>query len=193
MLAVVLLISVGVAGGYLYQSSRLPGDNSPDAGFARDMSVHHAQAVEMGMYAFRISSDSELQIMGYDIATGQQAQIGEMQAWLADWGLSTTPPNGHMSWMTEGTKGLQADGLMPGMATSDEVNNLKSLSGKAFDVKFCQLMLRHHLGGVHMAEEALKLAKTQQIRTLAQQIQQGQELEITALTAKLKTLGASPL
>ena len=193
MLAALLLIAVGSAGGYLYQSSRLPGDNSADAGFARDMSLHHAQAVEMGMYAFQKSQDSEIQILGYDIATTQQYQIGEMNAWLQDWGLSTTPPKGRMSWMTEGTKALQANGLMPGMATADDLTKLKSLSGKDFDILFCQLMLRHHLGGVHMADEALKLVTTQEVKTLAQQIQQGQELEITTLTAKLKTLGAQPL
>jgi uncharacterized protein (DUF305 family) len=193
VLAALLLIAVGSAGGYLYQSSRLPGDNSADAGFARDMSLHHAQAVEMGMYAFQKSQDSEIQILGYDIATTQQYQIGEMNAWLQDWGLSTTPPKGRMSWMTEGTKALQANGLMPGMATADDLTKLKSLSGKDFDILFCQLMLRHHLGGVHMADEALKLVTTQEVKTLAQQIQQGQELEITTLTAKLKTLGAQPL
>lgn len=193
MLVAVLLLAAGAASGYLFQNSRLPGDNSADAGFVRDMSVHHAQAVEMGMYAFQKSQDSEIQILGYDIATTQQYQIGEMNAWLLDWGLSTTPPKGRMSWMTEGTKGLQADGLMPGMATSDELTKLKSLSGKDFDVLFCQLMLRHHLGGVHMADEALTLVKQQNVKTLAGQIQQGQELEITTLTAKLKTLGAQPL
>jgi uncharacterized protein (DUF305 family) len=193
VLVAVLLLAAGAASGYLFQNSRLPGDNSADAGFVRDMSVHHAQAVEMGMYAFQKSQDSEIQILGYDIATTQQYQIGEMNAWLLDWGLSTTPPKGRMSWMTEGTKGLQADGLMPGMATSDELTKLKSLSGKDFDVLFCQLMLRHHLGGVHMADEALTLVKQQNVKTLAGQIQQGQELEITTLTAKLKTLGAQPL
>ena len=193
MLAAVLLIAVGAAGGYLYQNSRLPGDNSADAGFARDMSVHHAQAVEMGMYAFQISKDSEIQILGYDIATTQQYQIGEMNVWLQDWGLSSTPSKGRMSWMTEGTKALQSNGLMPGMATTDQLTKLKSLSGKDFDIMFCQLMLRHHLGGVHMAEEALQLVKTKEVKTLAQQIQQSQQLEITTLTAKLKSLGAQPL
>ena len=193
MLVAVLLLAAGAASGYLFQTSRLPSDNSADAGFVRDMSVHHAQAVEMGMYAFQKSQDSEIQILGYDIATTQQYQIGEMNAWLLDWGLSTTPPKGRMAWMTEGTKALQPDGLMPGMATSDEITKLKSLSGKDFDILFCQLMLRHHLGGVHMADEALTLVKQQNVKTLAGQIQQGQELEITTLTAKLKSLGAQPM
>jgi uncharacterized protein (DUF305 family) len=193
VLAAVVLLAVGVAGGYLFQNSRLPGDNSAEAGFARDMSVHHAQAVEMGMYAFQKSNDSEIQILGYDIATTQQYQIGVMNTWLQDWGLTTQPPKGRMSWMTEGTKALQSNGLMPGMATDDELTKLKSLSGKDFDTLFCQLMLRHHLGGVHMADEALQQVHTQTVRTLAQQIQQSQQLEITTLTAKLKTLGAQPL
>ncbi|HEV2743867.1 MAG TPA: DUF305 domain-containing protein, partial [Rubrobacter sp.] len=32
---------------WLYLTNAQPGDGSAEAGFARDMSVHHAQAVEM--------------------------------------------------------------------------------------------------------------------------------------------------
>ena len=38
--------------------------------------------------------------------------------------------------------------LMPGMATEEELANLRSLSGTAFDVEFLRLMIRHHQGGL---------------------------------------------
>lgn len=191
--AAVLILAAGVALGYLIPTLTRPGDNSADAGFARDMSVHHAQAVEMGMYAFRISSDPELQILGYDIATTQQYQIGVMQGWLDEWHLSYSSSNPRMAWMTDGKSSLLPDGRMPGMATTDEINKLKAATGKQFDILFCQLMLRHHLGGVHMADEAITLAKDGRVQTLAQAIKLGQQKEITQLTAKLKELGAQPL
>jgi uncharacterized protein (DUF305 family) len=191
--AAVLILAAGFALGYLVPLLNRPGDDSADAGFARDMSVHHAQAVEMGMYAFRTSSDPEIQILGYDIATTQQYQIGVMQGWLDEWHLSYSSSSPRMAWMTDGKQSLLPDGRMPGMATTDELNKLKAATGKQFDILFCQLMLRHHLGGVHMADEAITLAKDSRVQALATQIKLGQQKEITQLTAKLKELGAQPL
>ncbi len=39
---------------------------------------------------------------------------------------------------------------MPGMATQDEMDKLKSLHGKESDIYFLQLMIRHHQGGAPM-------------------------------------------
>lgn len=192
-LAAVLILAAGFALGYLVPILTRPGDDSADAGFARDMSVHHAQAVEMGMYAFRLSGDQEIQILGYDIATTQQYQIGVMQGWLDGWHLSYSSSSPRMAWMTDGKSELLPDGRMPGMATTDELNKLKAATGKQFDVLFCQLMLRHHLGGVHMADEAITLTKDSRVQALAEQMKVGQQKEITQLTAKLKELGAQPL
>lgn len=193
VLAALLLIGAGFALGSVLRTFNQPDDDSADAGFARDMSVHHAQAVEMGMFAFRKAQDAELQIIGYDIATTQQYQIGMMQTWLDGWHLSPTPPKGLMSWMPDGSRALLPDGRMPGMATNDEIERLKGTTGKDFDILFCQLMIRHHLGGIHMADEAIKLVKDDRVKLLAQQIEAAQQLEVTTLTQKLKDLGGQPL
>ena len=39
----------GVAAGWLMPVLQRPADDSAEAGFARDMQVHYAQAVEMSM------------------------------------------------------------------------------------------------------------------------------------------------
>ena len=49
-----------------------------DAGFARDMQMHHAQAVDMAMTIYAETDDDELRALAYDIATGQSSQRGEM-------------------------------------------------------------------------------------------------------------------
>jgi uncharacterized protein (DUF305 family) len=193
VLAAALLLVAGFAAGWLVPNLTRPGDNSADAGFARDMSTHHAQAVEMGMVAFQKAQDPELKIIGYDIVTTQQYQIGMMQTWLDDWHLSPSSSTSAMSWMPDGRSALLPDGRMPGMATNEEIDKLKGTSGKDFDILFCQLMLRHHLGGVHMADEAIKVVKDSRVKLLAEQIKQSQQLEITTLTAKLRALGAQPL
>src|SRR4051794_11365610 len=59
--------------------------NAADTGFARDMQVHHGQAVEMAMITYRATDDPDLRTLSYDIATGQAGQRGEMYDWLVQW------------------------------------------------------------------------------------------------------------
>jgi uncharacterized protein (DUF305 family) len=193
VLAAVLLLATGVAIGYLIPNLTAPGDDSVDAGFARDMSVHHAQAVEMGMFAYRLADADDLRTLGYDIAASQQWQIGQMQTWLTGWHLSPNSSNRAMAWMPDGQDALQPDGRMPGMASDEELKKLKSSTGKDFDILWCQLMLRHHLGGIHMAEVAATKASTQEVRDAAEKMRVSQSYDITQLTEKLKDLGAQPL
>jgi uncharacterized protein (DUF305 family) len=193
VLAAVLLLVTGTAIGYLIPILSQPGEDSIDAGFARDMSVHHAQAVEMGMFAYRLGTTDDIRTLGYDIAASQQWQIGQMQTWLVEWHLSPTSSNHAMAWMPKGMNTLQPDGRMPGMASDDELKKLKSSTGKDFDILWCQLMLRHHLGGIHMAEVAAKDASDSAVRDSAAKMQAAQTYDISALTEKLKDLGAQPL
>ena len=49
-------------------------------------------------------------------------------------------------------RSLREDGLMPGMATQEEITKLEGLRGKRAEVYYLQLMIRHHKAGVPMAE-----------------------------------------
>jgi uncharacterized protein (DUF305 family) len=190
-LAAILLLGLGFAGGWIYKQLDVPGDHSPEAGFARDMSLHHTQAVEMAMFAYRKGSSESVRTVGYDIATGQQFQIGQMQAWLEDWHLSPVPPDGKMAWMPDGPESLLPDGRMPGMASDEELNRLKAADGRDFDVLFLQLMVRHHLGGVHMAEEVVKLSDRDEVLGLARSMLRVQQGEINLMNKLLADLGAT--
>lgn len=191
-LAAALFFALGFAGGWIYRELDAPGDNSAEAGFARDMSLHHAQAVEMGMFAYRLAEAGELRTIAYDIVTNQQYQIGMMQTWLEEWHLSPVPPDRHMAWMGEDSA-LLPDGRMPGMASDDEVRQLKSSTGRTFDILFCQLMLRHHLGGVHMAEEVVKRTDRTEVKEMAQQVVTSQGGEIGIFNDLLTRWGAKPI
>ncbi|MFB7785036.1 DUF305 domain-containing protein [Streptomyces vinaceus] len=85
-------------------SARAPGLYSPDAGFARDMAVHHQQAVEMSFIVRDRTKDEPVRGLAYDIANTQANQRGMLLGWLDLWGLpkvvADEPP---MSWM--GTAG----------------------------------------------------------------------------------------
>jgi uncharacterized protein (DUF305 family) len=180
-LGVVVGLVLGFAAGLLTPSLRDPGDTSPEAGFARDMKTHHAQAVEMAMIAYQRATDQDVRNLGLDIALTQQNQIGQMDGWLQNWGLGPTGPDPAMAWMPEGTKAV-VDGRMPGMATDAAMAQLREATGKDVDAIFLRLMKQHHLGGIHMAEGILDETRNSQVKRLAQAIKDGQQYELTVLT-----------
>jgi len=170
-------------------SSTTPADDSPEAGFARDMSSHHAQAVEMAMIAAARATDPDVRSLGYDIALTQENQIGIMQTWLSFWGLNPTSASKPMAWMPEGTAALK-DGLMPGMATQEQMQELRNAKGKQVDILFLKLILTHHLGGIHMVDGVLAESRNADVRSLAANMKAGQQREITVVQQLQKQVGA---
>lgn len=188
----IVLLGIGVLAGSLISRSSVPGEDSAEVGFARDMSEHHAQAVEMGMIAYRNATVAEIRTLGGDIALTQQAQFGMMQAWLKGWGYSPNTTEAPMAWMPEGERALNGN-LMPGMATREEINKLREATGKDVDILFCQYMLRHHLGGIHMVDGVLAQASDERVVALATTMKNNQSAEVKLLTQLLTQLGAKPL
>lgn len=159
---------------------RMPGDEAPEAGFARDMSVHHAQAVEMAMIMLERARDPEIRVLATDIALTQQAQIGQLQGWLDVWRLPATGRTPPMAWMDD-----MPSASMPGMATPAEVSALRRLPVPAAELQFLRLMIAHHQGGVMMAKAALGRTKRQEVIRLARAIVDSQQAEIAAMSALL--------
>lgn len=190
-IAVVAGLLLGYAAGLLTPGITRPGDVSAEAGFARDMSTHHAQAVEMAMLAHEKASDPDVRQFAADISLTQQAQIGMMRTWLQEWQLDPTGSQPRMAWMPDGSAAMRPDGLMPGMATDAEREQLRQATGRDFDVLFLKLMRTHHLGGIHMAEGVLDLSDDGQVRDLAQKMVDGQKKEIDGIQALLTELGAA--
>ena len=178
-----------------------PAADSVDAGFARDMSRHHLQGVEMANLVAERSEDPEVESLAFDISATQTNQAGRMQGWLSLWDVPLTGGE-TMAWMPEGDghaghdmagTTMGAGALMPGMATEEELAELRGLSGRAFDVEFLQLMIRHHQGGFDMAEYAAENAEEQAVRDLARSIEQSQGAETGTMTDMLAARGATPL
>ena len=174
------------AGGSSVSSS------SVDAGFARDMSTHHEQAIVMASYTRDQTSNPAIRLLATDIETSQQFQLGEMQGWLDTWGLNRSTTNAQMSWMA-GHGHLASDGLMPGMATEAQMDQLQTLTGPALDMLFLQLMIHHHQGGLEMEQYAVQHATQSYVRDLASSMLSAQSSEIIAMEQLLRQLGGSPL
>src|SRR5680860_333468 len=134
VLAGLLAVAV-VVGAWLWWDSQPPDTDSADAGFARDMTDHHAQAVEMALIAFERTEDAAIRQIAYDIATSQQAQIGMMIGWLNIWDLPSARPGEPMAWVDSESMAEHdmADGEvhsvaeMPGMLASDQIDGLRTL------------------------------------------------------------------
>ncbi len=179
-----------------------PGTTSPEAGFSRDMQVHHAQAIEMAMEIYRKTDDDELRVLSYDIATGQAGQRGEMYDWLVKWGL---PQSGGpmMQWMDASDAGHAHGGASAepmtdeeahaamGMASAAEIAALKAATGQAADCQFLALMIRHHEGAIPMAEALLELGSDPRALEVATAIKNGQTAEIDAMTSIQTRLGCT--
>ena len=187
---IAIAVVVGVVTGAIAALAwpQVPGDDSPEVGFARDMSVHHQQAVEMAELIRPRTEDDELRLLATDIALTQQAQIGQMGGWLNAWGLSPTRAGEAMDWM-----GHPTTAPMPGMATPTEVAALAGGHPGEVDIAFLRLMIRHHRGGVLMARGALARASRPEVRTLARAVAEAQATEVRAMETMLIERGASPV
>ena len=171
----------------LWQTAyRTPGDDSLEAGFARDMIVHHDQAVVMALLIRDRTTDPRIKTLATDIFLTQENQIGQMLGWLNVWGLAATGVEPAMAWM-----GHPTTGLMPGMATPEELKSLEGLSGDSADQLFLQLMIRHHQGAIPMAQEALARSGNTPVRDLARAILAAQQAEIVTMDELLRTKSAS--
>lgn len=177
-----------------------PSNASAEAGFARDMQVHHTQAVLMAMEIYRKTGDDELRTLSYDIATTQAGQRGEMYGWLVEWGLPQASTQPLMTWMEKSgahshgdTAALTQEQLMSemGMATDAELDELRSLEGQPADCLFLGLMIRHHRGAIPMAEAVIELGDDARVKEVAGAIVSGQSAEIDAMRDIQSRLGCS--
>ncbi|MFE2111286.1 DUF305 domain-containing protein [Kitasatospora sp. NPDC059463] len=200
-LALALGVPALVAGGSPASGSSslsVPADTSPEAGFARDMSTHHQQAVDLSFIVRDRTSDEPTRTLAFDIINTQANQRGMMMGWLDQWGLTQHSTAKPMAWMAMGGHGHGADyqahdgSLMPGMATTTQLTKLRSLSGRDAEVFYLQLMLEHHKGGVEMAQGYVDMARNEAEKRLAQSMVVGQSAEIDLITDMLKERGAAP-
>lgn len=195
LLVLIALISVAFA-GWTLKDSATPTDDSVEAGFARDMQVHHAQAVQMAFLIRDRTTDPTLRTVALDIITSQQQQMGQMFGWLTLWDLPQSGSSEPMAWMT-GTadEGMSMEDMtqdadpalgMPGMASAADLQLLEDSRGRRAELMFLQLMIAHHRGGVQMAQQALELSDHPDVRALAQAIATSQAAEIEQMQKLLQ-------
>lgn len=160
-----------------------------DVGFAQSMSLHHQQAIAMAQLLLE-GSPSPLAPLAKQIAYTQLQELGEMRGWLRLWGEPLHPPQVRMDWMLLGSRPPDQELLqyllaceqsptgMSGLATIEEMQALRQLSGRARDRRFLEMMLAHHEGGLPMAHFASAEARLSVVRELALRAAREQTREV---------------
>ena len=189
-----VVISVGM---FLFgqTNSRANNPNEAEIGFAQDMSVHHQQAIEMSFLIRERTDNPAVRDFAFDIINTQANQRGMMLGWLDLWQQPPTATKKPMMWMADGMTAMnhgQMNGLfttgayMIGMATKVEMDQLAILEDGRAEIKFLELMIRHHQGGVMMAEGVIKRSNNETVTRLAQTMVNGQQAEIAYMNGLLK-------
>lgn len=177
-----------------------PSNSSAEAGFTRDMQVHHQQGVELAMIVRDATDDEDVRLLAYDIATTQAQQAGQMYGWLAEWDLPQFGADPPMTWMAlpaedgagDAHEGHGGDAPahepgepMPGLATPEQIAELRTLEGVAAERMFLELMIAHHQGAVEMAEAVLDRSSYPVVVSLAESVVASQQSEIDLMTGML--------
>jgi uncharacterized protein (DUF305 family) len=201
VVAVLIVVAAFAAGRLSAPVVSAPSTTSAEAGFARDMQVHHNQAVEMSMIVRDVTDDADVRLLAYDIATSQARQAGQMYGWLDSWNLPQAAAEPSMTWMSRPTlDGASSDhnhtgdreepvhtpgDPMPGMATAAQLAELQSLTGVEAERLFLTLMIAHHTGGVEMGEAVLARSKERVVVSLATGVVKAQSSEIELMESML--------
>ncbi len=149
---VVSLMSGGVADG--------------DVAYARMMSIHHSQAVELSLRQALYGVDEDLRVIAVDALLTQQNQVGRFQQFMDERDV--------VSMLEPGT-------VMPGMIERADLEQFRTLNGAELDRRFVELMIVHHLGGVEMSRDALATGLSGEMERLARSVIASQSAEINSL------------
>jgi uncharacterized protein (DUF305 family) len=189
-LVVALCFLAGVVGWWLNK----PDDESfskVDVGFLTDMETHHNGAINMSFDYLDRSHDPVVKHFAQEIISSQTLELGAMNGYLNQAGGADVAGDGSvaMAWMGHPVR--PAD--MPGMPTKAELAQLDESSGLDADDLFTHLMIRHHAGGIGMAEYAAEHGEHSGVRNLARTMASVQRTEINEINTRRVALGLAPI
>jgi uncharacterized protein (DUF305 family) len=164
-----------MTGGAPTPAAQAPKFTEADVRFMQGMIGHHAQALEMTALVNSRSTREDMKLLALRIDVSQRDEIKLMQAWLKTRGQAIPETHAHHA---PGAK------LMPGMLTPDELANLTSSKGEAFDRLFLVLMVKHHEGARQMVKELLEspgAAQDAEVFGFASDVEADQAAEIARM------------
>lgn len=160
--------------------------NDADVTFVENMIPHHTQAVAMSQLVTGHTANPKITALATQIAQAQGPEITQMQGFLSSWNVAAAP-TGSMGGMA-GMGGMGGTSGMSGMMTDQQMQQLDSANGAAFDRMWLQMMTEHHNGAVEMAQTELRDGQNPEAKALAQKIIDAQQAEITTMKQLLTTV-----
>jgi uncharacterized protein (DUF305 family) len=145
------------------------GENSSDSNFNRAdvmfmnmMIIHHDQAIEMAELAENRTDNDNILELSRNISRAQRAENEQMAEWLRDLGYQR-PRDGHR---------------MAGMASAEQMQQLRNSEDREFDQLFSELMITHHRGGIQMAQSFSQRGRNPELIGMEEQMVETQQKEI---------------
>jgi uncharacterized protein (DUF305 family) len=170
-----------------------------DAGFARSMLLHHAQAIQMSMM-MRDTDSPEIKALAQSITLKQTREMGVMEGWLTVWNEPVMVAGPPMAWVEDAPNVRHLDdklfqarckaegGAMAGVATPEQLEQLKNATGTEKEILFLELMLAHHRAALPMAWFASRNGESSLVKALATSMIRDQGMEIGWIQMKLQQL-----
>jgi uncharacterized protein (DUF305 family) len=180
-------------------SARYPHTEA-DVHFMSAMIGHHAQAIVMSNWAPTHEASPAVRRLAERIINAQQDEIATMQRWLKARGepVPEATPAGMKMEMGEhehpSTGSGQAEMLMPGMLTEDQLRQLDQARGAEFDRLFLTFMIQHHKGAVSMVQDLFSsrgAAQDDTVFKFANDVSVDQATEIKRMEKMLAPSGAA--
>lgn len=150
-----------------------------DVEFMQGMIAHHAQAIYMSRMAAAHGANPRVLKLATKIDQSQIAEIKLMQDWLRRNG-QTAPDTS--SWRTM---------HMPGMLTTEQLQQLDAAKDAGFDRQFLTLMIQHHNGALTMVSDLLNTplaAQDVDVSIFANDVQTVQTAEIGVMQQMLAAM-----
>lgn len=185
--ALPLILALGLSG--CANTGAMPGmDHAPESSsaspapisaadrmFVTMMIPHHEQAIEMSdVILEKEGVDERVRTLAEEITAAQGPEIERMNEWLAEWGVGS---DGHAG-MDHG------DGMM----SAEDMANLEAANGADAARLFLEQMIVHHEGAVEMAQVAVENGEDPDVRALAQEVIDAQQIEIATMRDLLTQL-----
>ena len=154
-----------------------------DVAFATGMIPHHQQAIEMSdMLLAKQGIDPRVVSLANEIKAAQGSEIEQMQGWLTQWGVATTPsPSASMPGHDMPGHDMPRMNGGHGMMSQADMTALQNAQGAEASRLFLTQMIQHHNGAITMAQQEIDGGQFPAAVDLARSIVTSQQQEITTM------------
>lgn len=155
------------------QSSPKAASAPYDHQFIDTMMQHHEMAIQMSQMAAPKVQSPELKDKIDMMIAAQKKESEQLKS---------------LNQQLYGGKPDAVNMKLPGMMSMSDMDmdGLMSAQGKAFDMKFIDMMNKHHQGGISMAQSEINKGKQAEVKALAREIAASQKKDIADLTRMKK-------